>query len=57
RISEFFLIYQILLIGRVYNKIIKNQRWVYLICVTFFSALQLYMTYNIAQVIMPYKFI
>ncbi|BEA97125.1 TPA: EpsG family protein [Escherichia coli] len=57
RISEFFLIYQILLIGLAYNKTIVNQRWFFLVLLTSYSALQLYMTYNVAQVIMPYKFV
>lgn len=57
RISEFFLIYQVILLSRAYYYIELSQRGIYIFILGGFSALQLYITYNVSQVILPYKFI
>ncbi|WP_034943060.1 EpsG family protein [Erwinia oleae] len=55
RISEFFLIYQVVLLANTIKFVRSDQRWIYSSVLFVFSALQLYLTYNKAAIIEPYR--
>lgn len=57
RISEFFLVFQVILLSKFYYIVKDSQRHIYIVLIALFSALQLYMTYNVSNIILPYKFI
>ncbi|MBW5810716.1 EpsG family protein [Yersinia kristensenii] len=57
RISEFFLIYQVVLLAKYYKNVNVGLRGFYLLILLFFSAFQLYITFNIAGIILPYEFV
>lgn len=54
RISEFFLIYQVVLLAGLEKFIKTEQRWMYTTLMLMFSCVQLYLTYNKAAIIEPY---
>ena len=55
RISEFFLIYQVVLLSGLVSFIKKEQCWLYTTLMLIFSCIQLYLTYNKAGVIESYS--
>ncbi|HCL6625633.1 TPA: EpsG family protein [Citrobacter amalonaticus] len=57
RISEFFLVYQVILISGFIKNIKATQRIIYIALLMVFSVLQLYITYNVAGIISDYKFL
>ena len=57
RISEFFLIFQIILLSRLYENIVFSQKKLYVTVMACYSAFQLYITYNVSQIIQPYSFL
>lgn len=55
RISEFFLVYQIVLLSCLYFNVKASQRWIYSSLVFMYASAQLYLTYNKAAIIEPYS--
>lgn len=57
RISEFFFVYQIILLCDLKRLIKHEQQWLYLSIMMIYSGVQLYMTYNSSAIIEPYRMI
>ncbi|MFG6656283.1 EpsG family protein [Scandinavium sp. M-37] len=55
RISEFFLVYQVVLLSNLIGFITERQRWIYITLMFLFSCVQLYITYNNAGIIESYS--
>lgn len=55
RISEFFLVYQVVLLCGLLSSIKSSQRWLYITIIFLYSMIQLYLTYNKASIIEPYS--
>lgn len=55
RISEFFLVYQIVLLSCFYFYINASQRWIYSTIIFIYACAQLYLTYNKAAIIESYS--
>lgn len=55
RISEFFIIYQALLLAKSIYLIRNSQKFIYLFLLFAYSAFQLYITYNVSEIISPYR--
>lgn len=55
RISEFFLVYQIVLLSCFFYYIKASQRWIYSTIIFIYACAQLYLTYNKAAIIEPYS--
>ncbi|MFZ5198062.1 EpsG family protein [Enterobacter kobei] len=54
RISEFFLVYQVILLCGLMFSVKTSQRWIYITLIFLYSLAQLYLTYNKAGIIEPY---